>query len=125
MVQKILEAGGNRPAGEAALHERRKGFYARQFDAQEIRDLELISSPGLEDEIAMLRVLLRRYYAEVITEDDARAIGEAIDRVSRAASCLGRLVSAQNSRAGRQQNKYEQAMQEALERFAKDKDLHL
>jgi uncharacterized small protein (DUF1192 family) len=111
--------------GSPGLSEHRKGFYARQFDAQEIRDLELVSTSGLDDEIAMLRVLLRRYYAEVISVEDTRMIGEAIDRVSRAASCLGRLVSAQNSRAGRQQNKYEQAMQEALERFAKDKDLHL
>lgn len=123
MGQKNLDTG--QAGHQKELGETRKGFYARQFAPQEIRDLELISTAGLDDEIAMLRVLLRRYYAEVIAVEDARMIGEAIDRVSRAASCLGRLVSVQNSRAGRQKNEYEQAMEEALQRVAKEMDLHL
>lgn len=45
------------------------GFYSRKFRPQELDDLDLLLSGNLEDEIAMLRVIIRRVFELTNAED--------------------------------------------------------
>ena len=38
------------------------GFYSRRFKPLEVRDLESVLADGLEDEISLLRVIIRRVF---------------------------------------------------------------
>lgn len=125
MHQKISEQDRDIPGNDERPSEAAKGFYARQFDAQEIHDLDSMTASGLDDEIAMLRVLLRRYNAEILNDQSAQISGEVVDRVSRVASRLARLVKSQQAQSSVRRKRSDEALSKALERIAKDLDLHL
>lgn len=63
---------GGQPGNLNAL---KHGFYSRQFRHLELEDLRSLLSPGLVDEVAMLRVMTRRVLelADGIDEVDAAA----------------------------------------------------
>jgi hypothetical protein len=71
------------------------GFYARMFSEEEIIDLESMLATGLDDEIAMLRVILRRYYCVATAGETLEDMGTALDRVSLVTTRLAALVKAQ------------------------------
>ena len=60
------------------------GFYSRRFKPLEISDLDTALGDGLEDEIALLRVIIRRVF-EYADEDDK----QTLDQWSRTLNTLG------------------------------------
>jgi hypothetical protein len=83
---------GTQPGNTNAM---KHGFYARRFRPDEANDLEARRAVGLEDEIALLRVQIRRYFQKVSKEKSAEKTGEALDRLGLALSRLGRMVKTQ------------------------------
>jgi uncharacterized protein YjcR len=76
------------------------GFYSRRFRKSEMADLEATSFTGLRDEIAMLRVSIRRiveWGASIHTFPDAMTF---LRVVSLATSSLSRLVRTQQAIGG-------------------------
>ncbi len=73
-----------------------RGFYSRQFERGELQDLEAMRSGGLGDEVAMMRVAIRRVFdlasqADLSLQDWARTL----DKPGSAAGRLARLLQAQ------------------------------
>ncbi len=78
--------------------EGRPGFYDRQFRAGEVADL-VLASTSLADEIAMLRVVIRRCF-EQVTTDEVSGIEDwvkVLSALSVASARLSRLVQAQQT----------------------------
>lgn len=77
----------------------RSGFYGRKFRAGEASDL-LGAGSGLQDEIALLRVTMRRVF-ELASEQDADldTWSKVLDRLSAAAARLGNLARIQQKLA--------------------------
>ena len=51
-------SGGQRGNSNALRH----GFYSRQFQELELKDLDQIVKGGMDDEVAMLRIAIRRVF---------------------------------------------------------------
>jgi uncharacterized protein YjcR len=60
------------------------GFYSKRFKPLEIQDLDTAMGDGLEDEIALLRVIIRRVF-EYADDDDK----QTLDQWSRTLNTLG------------------------------------
>ena len=77
------------------------GFYAGQFHAGEVADLQQ-ASPGLQDEIAMLRVAIRRCFASAadVEGNDLEGWVKALSALGSASARLAHLVQAQQVLAG-------------------------
>jgi hypothetical protein len=76
------------------------GFYSRRFRKTEVQDLENAYFSGINDEIAMLRVCIRR---AIEWGKDIQSLPEALDflrTISLAAGNLSRLVRTQKIIAG-------------------------
>lgn len=81
---------GGQPGNLNAL---KHGFYSRQFQDQELLDLEAIMAEGLDDEIAMLRVAMRRYF-ELVTQHitDIDYMANTVEIMGMAATRLAGLL---------------------------------
>ena len=77
------------------------GFYRGQFLAGETADLQQVS-PGLQDEIAMLRIAIRRCFASASEGEGADLEGwvRALSALGTASSRLAHLLGAQQTLAG-------------------------
>ncbi|MDR3577853.1 MAG: hypothetical protein P4L50_28655 [Anaerolineaceae bacterium] len=85
--------GGQRGNHNALKH----GFYAHQFNPADLKDLEKCEFSGLADEIALLRVQIRRLVA--LSEQD-QTLAEAaftLRVLSLAALAVNRLVRTQHA----------------------------
>ena len=60
------------------------GFYSKRFQPLEIQDLDTALGDGLEDEIALLRVIIRRVF-EYADDDDK----QTLDQWSKTLNTLG------------------------------------
>jgi len=73
----------------------RGGFYGEQFTRAESFDLDEIDASTLNDEIGMLRVVIRRVFESAANEaTDLSAWQEALDTLSAAANRLANLLKA-------------------------------
>ena len=80
---------GGQPGNLNAL---KHGFYSRQFKDSEILDLEAILADGLDDEIAMLRVTMRRYFEVVQGVNDIDVLANTVGIMGIAATRLAGLL---------------------------------
>jgi hypothetical protein len=101
---------GGQPGNSNAL---KHGFYSQLFKAAETRDLEGYTQEGLQDEVAMLRVMIRRVVKLASNPEtdgaDHRSgtgqpgdLGSAIttlDTLGRAAARLGQLLNTEKKLA--------------------------
>lgn len=76
------------------------GYYSRLFRPLEADDLEAILRDGLEDEIAMLRVITRRVFELADNEEDIESSIKTLSALGVAATRLARLLEAQKSLGG-------------------------
>jgi hypothetical protein len=90
------------------------GFYAHQFSHEEIIDLEAMIARGLDDEIAMLRVVLRRYYTEACGCQTLEEMGEALVKISLVATRLASLVKVQQSLGAQGRGDFSELFSQAL-----------
>jgi hypothetical protein len=77
------------------------GFYVGQFRAGEVADLQQ-ASPGLQDEIAMLRVAIRRCFTSAtdVEGNDLEGWVKALSALGSASTRLAHLVQAQQVLTG-------------------------
>jgi hypothetical protein len=76
------------------------GYYSRLFRPLEADDLEAILRDGLEDEIAMLRVITRRVFELADNQEDIESSIKTLSALGVAATRLARLLEAQKSLGG-------------------------
>ncbi len=66
------------------------GFYGSQFSAVEVRDLTKSSQHGLNDEIALLKVAIRRFVQQTLASSED--IEDSVKLLNTLGSALGRLA---------------------------------
>lgn len=79
---------------------RRGGFYNRQLQKGELKDLESGRPSGLQDEIVMLKVVIRRVMQLAEGAEDLKEATGALNSLSAAAARLARLMEAQKRMSG-------------------------
>jgi hypothetical protein len=88
-----LRKRGAQPGNTNSL---KHGFYSRRFRKIELEDLATALSPGLLDEIAMLRVVMRRVFDHATdTQRDLEDWSNALDILGMASTRLARLLRTQ------------------------------
>ena len=90
------------------------GFYTRDFQPDEIEDLEAALSDGLSDEIAMLRVVTRRVFSLAKGVDDLKEAYAALNALSIASTRLANLLKTQMALGGAMNEQVFEAISEAL-----------
>ena len=80
---------GAQPGNLNAL---KHGFYSRQFQERELVDLEEIDAEGLENEIAMLRVMMRRLMEMVNNCDNLDQLNAVVGTLGMASSRLASML---------------------------------
>ncbi len=88
---------GAQPGNTNAL---KHGFYSRQFRELELADLEAVLTRGLESEIAMLRVVIRRVLELAGGIDDFEQARDALSALGSAAARLATLLRTQKTLLG-------------------------
>ena len=71
------------------------GFYARQYRKADLRDIESCQFTGLNDEIALLRVYIRRVMELSPTVDQLPDAIQTLHTLCLATTCLNRLLKTQ------------------------------
>ena len=99
--------GQDTESGEAKIRKRgapannlnaiRHGFYSRRFRKMESSDLEALLRTGLDDEIAMLRVITRRTFEIAEDANDIEAMIKVLGALGVAATRLARLLEAKKA----------------------------
>jgi len=80
---------GAQPGNLNAL---KHGFYSRQFQERELTDLEEIDAEGLENEIAMLRVMMRRLMERINNCEDLEQLNAVVGTLGMASSRLASML---------------------------------
>ena len=86
---KLKRKKGAQPGNLNAL---KHGFYSRQFQERELTDLEEIDAEGLENEIAMLRVMMRRLMERVNHCEDLEQLNAVVGTLGMASSRLASML---------------------------------
>lgn len=96
------------------------GFYGSQFSALEVRDLSDTSSHGLRDEIALLKVAIRRFVEQTLASSDDFEDGvKLLNTLGSALGRLARLVVSNRKLEGDQSedSALQKALKEVLQRI--------
>lgn len=119
---------GGQPGNFNAL---KHGFYSRRFTASEAEDLEARLCEGLSDEIAMLRVAVRRLFyivsdagAEDQREQDLEKLMGTINTLGMGAIRIGSLLKLQHM-LGAKENDTASVISQALTDIAKELNLQV
>jgi len=81
------------------------GFYSRRFKALELCDLDTILRSNLDDEIALLRVMIRRVFEAADNEAETLDDWEhALSTLGAASTRLAGLIRVQHLSSGKSQN---------------------
>ena len=83
---------GGQPGNLNAL---KHGFYSEQFKNVSAEDIELVISSGLEDEIALMRVLLRKYVDIANGLESLADAAKVLDLAGLTATRLAQLIKVQ------------------------------
>jgi len=94
---------GRKPGGQPGNWNAFKhGFYSRRYKPLELGDLEMLTVDGLEDEIDLLRVIIRRVFefASDCQDQDLPTWSAALNTLGAAASRLAGLMRTQQIISG-------------------------
>ncbi len=72
------------------------GFYSTRFHEGELTDLEAALADGLDDEIAMLRVITRRLFDLASEDTDPERLARSVSTLGAAATRLAALMRTQS-----------------------------
>lgn len=101
---------------------RRGGYYADRFSDAELEDLESLPDEGLESEIALLRVIIRRLLEMIDSQAEAPVLARHLETISRSAGRMATLLRVQRSLGGKSSTQL--AFFEALEQVNKELGLN-
>jgi len=96
---KTKRKSGGQPGNWNAF---KHGFYSRRYKPLELSDLSTVMIDGLDDEIALLRVIIRRVF-EFANDDDAQNLSTwsaALDTLGAASTRLAGLLRTQQVISG-------------------------
>ena len=103
---------GAQPGNNNAL---KHGFYSRKFRPQENIDLEAITATGLQDEIAMIRVAIRRLFeAASAPVPQLSELTNVVDVLTRAGDRLGSILRVDQVLNGPQASQFASDLSTAL-----------
>jgi len=110
------EAGRKRGAQPGNTNAIKHGFYARNFSPAEHLDLEAAPSQCLSDEIALLRVLIRRFACQVLASDHADMAVSAhyLNTISDAMARLASLLRTDHLLGGAEKSAYMKRFAEVI-----------
>ena len=102
----IKRDGKRKPGGQPGnVNAWRHGFYSRRFKALELCDLETMLQNSLDDEISLLRVMIRRVFEFADSQAETLADWESVLSTLGAASTrLAGLIRVQHLSSGKSQN---------------------
>lgn len=103
-----------RGAQPGNLNALKHGFYSEQFRETEVEDLESLLDGGLKDEIALLRVMLRRFLQVKDGFDNLNEAARVLQVINTTAGTLANLLRIQAS-IGRQDNETLDIINEVIE----------
>jgi hypothetical protein len=106
---------GGQPGNFNAL---KHGFYSRRFTRQELEDLENAMQEGLQDEITLLRVQIRRLADFSGAGSDQKEAIQTLTAISLGCTRLARMLGAQRTLGG-DGSSDAQALSEALNEVLK------
>jgi hypothetical protein len=96
------------------------GFYSRQFQHLETSDLDIALLNGLDDEIALLRVIIRRVFEYTNAADqNLETWSTALGTLGSAATRLAHLLRTQKLLGG-QDKDYTSSLSQALSEVTKE-----
>lgn len=96
--ERLRRKSGGQPGNWNAF---KHGFYSRRFRPLEVSDLDTIMTDGLVDEIALLRVIIRRVFEQV--DSDAANLDDwtkSLNTLGAAATRLAGLLRTQQIISG-------------------------
>jgi hypothetical protein len=105
---------GGQPGNINAL---KHGFYAQQYLKADLASLDQASTVGVQDEIAMLRIYLRRLLMTSQQPQDILAAASVLRTITLAATAINRLIRTQFWISSNQENEVMQTIQQAIEEF--------
>lgn len=114
-----------RGAQPGNLNALKHGFYSRRFRELELEDLDAALADGLANEIALLRVAMRRLF-ELADEDNARDLDNVIrvtNTIALTAAKLSGLMRTQHMLGGDQETETAAAISQAIREVLKEKKL--
>jgi threonine dehydrogenase-like Zn-dependent dehydrogenase len=120
--QKVKRKRGGQPGNLNAL---KHGFYSRQFRDQENLDLEAILAEGLDDEIAMLRVAMRRYFEVAAGIDDIEVLANTVGIMGMAATRLASLLRVRKLIGGGDEEKLLKTINQAIAELTEELGLSI
>lgn len=110
-LPKTKRPRGAQPGNTNAV---KHGFYSRKFRPQELDDLDLLMMGNLDDEIAMLRVIIRRVFDLTNGEDSTIETWTAgMETLGKACSRMAGMLRTQHL-IGRAGNDALQTLRDAL-----------
>jgi len=96
------------------------GFYSRQFHHIETEDLDVALLNGLDDEIALLRVIIRRVFEYTNAQDqNLETWSTALATLGAAATRLAHLLRTQKLLGGKD-SEYSSSLSQALTQVTKE-----
>jgi hypothetical protein len=115
---------GAQPGNINAL---KHGFYSRHFNQMELEDLDAALEHGLQNELAMLRVAIRRFFDLAIRDEDQDLVsaGQTLSLLSMAAGKLAAITRIQHMLGGDQKDEILQSISNAIDIVMKEKNIHL
>jgi hypothetical protein len=94
-----LSAKKSRPSGrqttDPPASDRTTGLYGRRFHTDEVSDLELLLDGSLDSEIAMLRVVTRRFFERSSQDEDMAEAADTLGVLGLAVTRLSCLLKVQ------------------------------
>jgi len=113
---------GAQPGNTNAL---KHGFYSRRFRNIETDDLDVALLDGLQDEIALIRVVIRRVFERSSEEElDLDQLTRSLATLGRAASQLANLLRTQKVISGGDESIFSSALREALSQVHDEFEQH-
>ena len=97
--KRIIRKPGGQPGNWNAF---KHGFYSRRYKPTELRDLDTILADGLDDEISLLRVIIRRVFefANDVEEQELSTWTNALNTLGAASTRLAGLLRTQQLISG-------------------------
>jgi len=100
-MESSPKAKDGRGAPKGNFNAFKHGYYSRRYRPLELSDLDAALSDGLDDEISLLRVIIRRVFEYADTEaQDLETWSKALSTLGAAATRLGGLLRTQQLISG-------------------------
>lgn len=122
--RKVSPLGSTKPnAGLEPDGGKGRGFYDRKFADDELIDLATLLTTGLDSEISMLRVVLRRFFEQAQGSQSVTELAEMLQNIGLGATRLASLLKSQQALGDDRGDELAKAIYAAIDQVSKE--MHL